>query len=29
MYERSAIVLERYFNKLLGYDMPNNLLVLS
>ena len=25
MYERSAIVLERYFNKLLGYDMPNNL----
>ena len=25
MYERSAIVLERYFNKIFGYDMQNNL----
>ena len=24
MYERSAIVLERYFNQLFGYNMKNN-----
>lgn len=25
MYERNAIVLERYFNKMFGYDMSNNI----
>ena len=25
MYERNAIVLERYFNQMFGYNMKNNI----
>ena len=29
MYERSAIVLEKYFNKIFGFNEKNNLTVIK